>query len=240
MEDYQALILDADEKIACNPRYAGAYRQRAYLKMEHCDYDGAIEDFTVAISMKKKHAITWFYRGLCFYYLENNLCALNDYTNALKYKPRMSDAWCEIGRVMFMMDDHPRAEEHCTKALSINPRNCNALTLRGNVRLLLKQPDKALKDLNRAFKIKPFDSMIRIYRAMAYQTLGRNAEALEDYGISIALAPDATAYYNRCLIFIDQDQYKEALADARKALELAPDWDFCQEIIDEIADEMGW
>ena len=54
---------------------------------------------------------------------------------------------------------------------------------------------------------------------------GDHAQAVEKYTAAIALADTVHVYYsNRCAAFINLKRWEEAVADARRTVELAPDW----------------
>lgn len=232
------MLAKANQDIERILNKAPGYCRRAILKMEIRDYEGAIDDFTMAIKLRKKHSNTWYYRGLCFWNLKMYIAAMNDYNMAIKLKPNKSDVWCELGRIMQIFSDWKRADEYCSKAIKINRLHFEALILRGYGRLVSGKSDKALLDLNRAFRINSFDAQGRMFRAMAFQSMQRWEEALEDYDISISLEPDALAYLNRAGVHYDLEQYAEALADAKQALVLEPGWEECKEVIDEIEEEL--
>lgn len=62
------------------------------------------------------------------------------------------------------------------------------------------------------------------YRAVRYQLLGLNDDAVADYGAAIALGTRrmAIAYNNRANVLSDMGDYKRAFADYARALKIAP------------------
>lgn len=240
MDEYNKMLAKANRDVEHILNKAPAYRRRAILKMENEDYEGAIDDFTIAIKLKRKHSNTWYYRGLCFCNLKMYIAAMNDYQMALKFRPNKSDVWCELGRIMHILHDNERADEYLSRAIQINRQHTEALQLRGFVRLVSGKAGVALIDLNKALRISPFNAWGRTARGMVYQTMQRWEDAREDYDISISLEPDALAYLNRAEVHYNLEQYAEALADAKKALEMEPGWEECQEVIDELEEEMDY
>lgn len=240
MDEYTRMLAEATKDIECNLTKAPAYRRRAILKMENEDYKGAIDDLTMALRFRYRHANTWYYRGRCFNELKMHLAAMSDYQMALKFRPNKSAVWCEMGNVMLTLNDLERADEYYSRALKINRLHYDSLVLRGYTRLKTGKPAKALTDLNRAYRIDAFNPQGLKFRAMALESLERWEEALEDYDISIALLPEASAYLNRAVVRYNLEQYTEALADAKQALAMEPEWDECYEVIDEIEEEMDY
>ena len=54
LKQFQQAISDYDKILAIDPKYAGAYNDRALAKMELGDHYGAIADFAYAIANKKR------------------------------------------------------------------------------------------------------------------------------------------------------------------------------------------
>ena len=226
---------NSEEKIS-----PAKYCQMAIDKMDKEDYEGAIEDFTQALKHRRKHSNSWFYRGQCFQHLGMYLAALSDYQMSLNCKPKQSNVWCQLGIVMFLLDDNQRADEYLSRAIKINSRHAEALQFRGYVRLLTGKTSIALIDLNKALRINSFDGWGRMVRGMILHAMERWQDALEDYDIAVSLEPNPQVYLNRAIAKYNLEQYEGALADAKKALELDPEWEECRAVIEEIEEIMDY
>ncbi|MGH9818933.1 MAG: tetratricopeptide repeat protein, partial [Pyrinomonadaceae bacterium] len=75
---------------------AESFYEQARQKVGRLDYDGAIQEMTVAIGLDPRNAEYFYYRGYC-YSGRDNAKALADYDRALKLKPDHKEAL--FGRV---------------------------------------------------------------------------------------------------------------------------------------------
>jgi len=87
----------------------------------------------------------------------------------------------------------------------------------------LGQLDKALSDANRAVEIGPTRAWALINRGIVYAALGDPLRAIEDYTKASAQnARDPLPLVLRSEAYFQLERYREALADASKALQLDP------------------
>ena len=78
-------------------------------------------------------------------------------------------------------------------------------------------------ELSRALDLAPERPGLWYRRAVLRESLGRTAEALDDFDVALRLAPDdADAHYNRGLLLFNAGQYARASDDCQRAIELAP------------------
>jgi tetratricopeptide (TPR) repeat protein len=81
----------------------------------------------------------------------------------------------------------------------------------------------AIKDCDIVIEASSDSRAALVTRAVAFQRLGKNAEALADYEKAIALDPkDSLPYKNRGTIKEAEGDFSGALADYKKAIEGEP------------------
>lgn len=86
------------------------------------------------------------------------------------------------------------------------------------------KPQEAINHLDQAVRIKPIDQFYRM-RAIAYEKLGNDQQAIKDYSAAINLKPDmADDYFNRGLACIRLRQYQSALNDFNQTIQLRNDY----------------
>ncbi|MBA3576608.1 MAG: TIR domain-containing protein [Sphingomonas sp.] len=76
---------------------------------------------------------------------------------------------------------------HALRAIALSPDHADGYAALGL--LLLDRPAEALNPLKRAIQLDPSRAELRMWLAIAYNNLGRNAEALEHYGRVLEMEP---------------------------------------------------
>ncbi len=85
--DFESALNDMNEAIKLQPKLAGLYINRAYLRYNLDDYFGAMSDFDYAIELDPLNATALFNRGLLLSEVSANDRALNDFTKVLDLNP---------------------------------------------------------------------------------------------------------------------------------------------------------
>lgn len=90
---------------------------------------------------------------------------------------------------------HEEALKDFTRALDMENALVHALINRGNVLVRMKRFQEALADYDQAvFYSEGRDPLVFFNRSLAYEGLGRGAEAREDLVRAVKLAPESTAF----------------------------------------------
>ena len=85
--DFESALADMDSAILLEPRYAGYFINRAYMKYNLDDYFGAMADYDYAISLDPSSQEAHFNRGLLRAEVGDNNKAIADFSFVLKSNP---------------------------------------------------------------------------------------------------------------------------------------------------------
>ena len=85
--DYQGAVADIDNAIRLQPRMAGLYINRAYLKYNLDSYQGAMDDYDYALTLEPLNVTALFNRGLLLAEVSDNDRALADFDRVLELDP---------------------------------------------------------------------------------------------------------------------------------------------------------
>lgn len=85
--DFESAVADMDSAIMLEPRYAGYFINRAYMKYNLDDYFGAMADYDYAISLAPSSQEAHFNRGLLRAEVGDNNKAISDFDFVLKSNP---------------------------------------------------------------------------------------------------------------------------------------------------------
>ena len=86
-QDFESAVLDMDSAITLEPRYAGYFINRAYMKYNLDDYFGAMADYDYAIGLDPTSQEAHFNRGLLRAEVGDNNKAILDFDYVLKKNP---------------------------------------------------------------------------------------------------------------------------------------------------------
>ena len=87
LHDYESAVADMDSAIVLEPRYAGYFINRAFMKYNLDDYFGAMSDYDYAISLDPASQEAHFNRGLLRAEVGDNNKAIKDFDFVLKSNP---------------------------------------------------------------------------------------------------------------------------------------------------------
>lgn len=85
--DYANALLDMDRAVKLEPKLAGLYINRAYLRYSLDDYFGAMADYDYALQLEPSNTMALFNRSLLEMEVGDNDKALRDLTKVLQLEP---------------------------------------------------------------------------------------------------------------------------------------------------------
>ncbi len=231
--------------IEINPEYMDAYINRGLVNNELQKYEESIKDYDKAIELDSKCALAYNNRGYTKYKQQNYNGALEDYNRAILLNPKFQMAIDNKARLfqdVCMEDDKDFSEKYY---LSLGIMDVNL----GNFADAVRSLDEVLK-YNSSSKLAYFykgiayhslgkneeayynyTKAIEIDRNMvdAYYNRGQliaktnPKQALDDFVSAVALdSKFVDAYYSIAALQKNLGQYKEAVKNLDKVIELEP------------------
>ena len=97
LKQYRRAILDYNEAIRLNPRYAYAYNNRGNAYFGLKQYRRAIQDFSGSLRINPKFALAYYNRGFAYRNLKQYHRAIWDYSEAIRLNPKDANAYLNRG-----------------------------------------------------------------------------------------------------------------------------------------------
>ena len=228
--DYKRAIKDFTKATELKPNYAEAYYQRGRVHYKIEDKDLAIADCTKAIELKPDYAEAYMQRGDSYSNDDYSL-TIKDYEKAEELRGdgrgyrriRMDSIWLNKEKGIF-----DNTIKNLTQALETNPNDPQTLLGRGWAYHCIFEDETAIVDYTKAIKLKPDSTLAYFRRGMAYSTsTGGNDNAIADFTQVIQLDADNAypgAYFARGLAYDEKKNYKRAIEDYTKTIELKPNY----------------
>lgn len=104
-----------------------------------------------------------------------------------------------------------------------NSGDAEAYEARGRIFHNAKKYENAIADFTKVIELGRGSELTYWYRGYSYRQMGLTEESFQDYTKSLELNETAPAYNNRGAIYFDRKEYKSAISDYERAIELGPD-----------------
>jgi len=219
---YKQALIDLNNAIAINSKYAATYTTRGIVYKDTGQYPLAMKDFNQAIVIDPEHSDAYNNRGNLYrvVYKKYDL-AFRDYKMAIELSPDFKQVYNNRGNAYRELGQHHLALTEYNKALKADPYYTNTYLNRGNLYSSLQQFDLALADYARVLELNPQHAAGYNNRGVLYKNSGQFNLALADYNHALVINPEfPDAYKNRANIYSIFKKHDKALKDVLKAKSL--------------------
>jgi tetratricopeptide (TPR) repeat protein len=242
-DDYKEAIHLFTQAIDLKHDYSEAYISRGWTKYSFKDYQGAIEDINILITLDSKDANVLEERGVMQYFImDDKKAAIDDLNQAILINPNCVRAY--LSRALINDDDTQGAFEDYNNAIKIDPRSTAAYSYRASLKCQLKDYQGSIEDYSHAIEFfslnnySPIESFCQIfsikvnhYYSKSYVDRGNVKQliddydgAINDYSQAIAINPEnEEAYNNRGDSRFFLKDYQGASNDYSQAISINPE-----------------
>lgn len=144
------LLEQLDQVISDSTGNSQTYKQRGFYRMNHSDYPGAIEDFSLAISLDPNDSESFFYRGKIHYIQKNWGQAEEDYSLAVNLEPENPEYYLARGQARYVSKNLEAAMADFTLTITLDPEHASGFYHRGITYQRLGRLELACPDLLKA------------------------------------------------------------------------------------------
>lgn len=227
-----------DEKNIEPSKLSLTYRGRARAYMELQEYQKALDDLNVAITLNPKDPVTYNNRGVVFFFMKKYDKAFEDYNKAKDLDPFYADVYSNLGHIFYLKGNQEEAIRNFFKALDLSPTKPEYVYNNlGAIYADRKEFQKALKYLKKSIEINPKYAEPYFTLGMIYIYKGEIEKAKEALKTFINNAPPHYDVWveqaKQVLRFLEQDlnaNNKEVIFD----FVLIGKEEVCKSIVDEL------
>ena len=115
-------IVDYNEAIRLDPKFAQAYSSRGLAYYQKGDLDRAIADYGEAIRLDPKYAYAYNNRGNAYYHKHDENRAIVDYSEAIRLDPKYAQAYFNRGVANLYAGWLPKALADLGRSSELNPK----------------------------------------------------------------------------------------------------------------------
>ncbi|MDO4319851.1 MAG: tetratricopeptide repeat protein [Bacteroidales bacterium] len=148
-DDLKGALADMDEAVKLQPRMAGLYINRAYLRYRLDDYFGAMADFDYAIQLDPINRTALFNRGLLLIEAGANDKALNDFTRVIDLDPNDYRALYNRALINRNKGRYAEAVADINRVIEAFPDLPNGYYIRGEIYRDMNDLTRARRDIER-------------------------------------------------------------------------------------------
>jgi tetratricopeptide (TPR) repeat protein len=205
------------------PHYAAAYVDRALLRFERRENEGALEDCVQAIRINPRHVVAHCYKGRAHNRLGDVEAAIREENEAILLDPRSSTAYYYRGFFRKAKGEYPGAISDFARAIEIFPNFSFAYVNRAEAYRQSGNPDGAISDVAKVREVLPKWGYPCHLAGLAFEDKGDLTGAMREQSQAIDLDPRLwDAYLARARLYYQAGDYLGCHADGQKMVELNP------------------
>jgi WD40 repeat protein/tetratricopeptide (TPR) repeat protein len=155
MGEFDKAILDFDESIRLNARFALPLANRGETYRKKGDYARAIADSTEAIRIDPKSSLAYLYRAEAHVAAGQLDKAIDDYTEVLELAPSNANAFRRRAAAYLAEKDFGRAIDDYSELIRLIPSDVEAYVARSGAYLNNQEYGKAAADCAEVMRLKP-------------------------------------------------------------------------------------
>lgn len=169
---------------------AKAYNDLGNECYENGEYEKAVENYNLAISLDPKTFKAYFNRALNYYQLKEFDKSLADYNKSAELDPSNPAIYNNRGDVYYHKQDFQSAIKDYDKAISLDPNYMKAFYNRGLSYCSLENYEMGIKDFTKVIELKQDFAEAYHLRGLAYEYSGNFSSAIVDYKKALELKPE--------------------------------------------------
>ncbi|MBP9020311.1 MAG: tetratricopeptide repeat protein [Syntrophobacterales bacterium] len=226
---------------AKNPRLAEVFLERGMAYIQQGQYTAALKELLEAKKQNPDDPTIRYYLGIAYYTKRLNIEAVLEFKEAISLKPGYSEAHNYLGMVYCEMGRWDDAIAEFKKAVSnvLYETPAGAYNNMGYAYYRKGDYQTALVSFDEAFTKDPntlLAPLIEKNRGMVLLAQGRVREAINHLKKSLEIAPDfPETHYLLAKCHVEMKDLKEAEAEFRLVLKLAPDSELAEKAKESLA-----
>ena len=208
--------------IEWDPQLAIAHSGLAQVFYQIQDYEAALVEWNLAISIDRTQVDFYYQRALVCKLLKNYYQVLADCKQILTQDPTHSSARWLNAVALVKTENYQLALAELDRHISTYPQDPNGYCYRGICCERLEQFTEALASFDRAIALQANQPVFHHARGRTRQQLGDLQGALADFNIAIERKPQATVFEDRGEVHRGLGNHNKAIQDCDRAIELNP------------------
>lgn len=223
LDDLKGTEDDCTLALERNSFLTRVYQLRADARQGQGNYQGALEDYVVALDANPNDKFSLINSGIIHIQTKDYEDAEKSFDKLLQLYPKYAQGYLTRGAMYVESGDTIKAFEDYNQAISLDKYFSQAYSMRGLLNYYTQQYDSALVDLNEAINIDPLYVGNYINRGLIKYSNSDLRGAMADYDKVIDAEPNNTiARFNRGLLRAQVGDNNNAIEDFNNVLKFEP------------------
>ncbi len=226
---FDRAIVSFQRAVSLDPRFSlahaalgNAYRGKARATNDRALMNQATEQVAEALRIDPNQTEARLSLANIYRATGRNGAAVEELRRALTDQPSNDDARRLLGDILAAEGRPDEALVELQRAVALRPQYWRNQQSLGVFYLRTRKLNEAITTFTRLTELKPDDDLPYQQLGAAYQTLGDNTRARQNYERSIALNPNPGSYTNLGTILYAEGKYEEAARAYEEAIRLSP------------------
>ncbi|CAG9328043.1 unnamed protein product [Blepharisma stoltei] len=181
LKRYQEAIECYNEAILLDPNNINYYSHKGNSLCKLKRYLEAIECYDEEIKLNPNNADSYWKKGYALNELGRYPEALENYDEAIKINPYYYKFYYDKGNTFYALQRYQEAIQWYDEAIKENSYKAKIYNDKGNTLYALERYQEAIQCYGEAIRLKPSNPLYFCSRARAYNNLGQEGAALQDF-----------------------------------------------------------
>jgi tetratricopeptide (TPR) repeat protein len=216
--NYEEALAYLDRASGLQKRNALIYPEKVKTLIGLERYDQALRvSDTAVLIFKKEDPMNYYYRGIIFTRLNNDLYAKREFEKAISKNKKLAEPRLALAEQLLMHNDSEGAMNQINEVLKNDDRNTAAYLMRSKVHKKNFDYPSAINDLSKNILIEPDNPDFYLHRGNCYQEFNQHTNAINDFSKYISLIPNnPDAFFARAKSYEEIMNYDKAMDDYRQ------------------------
>ena len=213
------------KSLQTDPKQAEGYLNLGLAFYYEASFEEAFLYINQAIKIKRHYPEAYFIKALCFEKCGKPNEAISNYHLAIEQNEKYHDALINLAYLYMEADKYSEACSYFQKAITLNPNNKEILNAISSAKIKIRLYKDAIHYLTRSRAIDHNQREVDLNLGFAFLQLGELEQSIVFFSEILQKNPDDfVALNNRASSFYLQKNYKDALVDVKKAMEIDPNY----------------
>jgi tetratricopeptide (TPR) repeat protein len=220
-DDFGQAVADLSRSIELEPKSGFLYAKRAFAWTKLGNDARALDDCNAAIRLKPGFGWAHQIRARVRTNTGDIGGALVDLNEATRLDKNDYESFANRANLELQCEQLDLAMKDCNEAMRISVASSALFALRAAISQARHDYPGAIADFDSAILLDPTNCLLHCMKGSAWRKLGNLDRAISEYTVGLGADPESTdAYFLRARTFRDKHEFRSALRDADRALEL--------------------
>jgi tetratricopeptide (TPR) repeat protein len=211
----EALVL-LDKASGMDKRNSKVYPEKAktLIALERYEMGLKVAD---SANIIKPDAMNYYYRGICFVRLSNDISAKKELETAISKDKKLVEPRLALADLLIRAGLTDQATAQVNTILEADPKNAQAYIVRSKIFKNNLDYPSAINDVSKTILLDPNNPEYYMIRGKYYQEFNQHSNAINDFSKYISLRPDSSiAYFARAKSYEEIQSLEKAMDDYNK------------------------